>query len=174
MTTSILTSFLLMAALLASAVGQNTSPGLQQRPAGDPDGQHVTVIREGGKTVLPDDAYGLYRFSDHENAFGEGLQINEQFGEVSGYLTIPDGKGSHARFSSYFLTRVTGGNGHFAFVTRLVHGVSYSFDGHVQRGPGMSPAQDAFYVLDGTLNTLDQAGNTTQSRKITLNLTAQH
>jgi len=169
-----MTTIVLTAMLIAGAA-QADNPGLQHRPSTEPDGQHVAVVREAGsKTVLPEDAYGLYRFGDHENAFGEGLQINEQFGDVSGYLTIPDGKGSHARFSSYFLSQVTGGNGHFAFTTRQVHGVSYSFDGRAQRGPGMSPAQDAFYVLDGTLNTLDQAGNVTQSRKITLNLTAQH
>ena len=75
-----------------------SDPGLQHRPAGDPDSQHVTVVHEAGsKTVLPEDAYGLYRFSDHPSAFGEGLQIIEQFGDVSGYLTVPDGK-SRAKF----------------------------------------------------------------------------
>ena len=156
------------------APGQS-DPGLQHRPSGDPEGQHVTVVHEAGdKTVLPSDAYGLYRFSDHPNAFGEGLQINEQFGDVSGYLTITDGKGSHAKFSSYFLSQVTGGNSHFAFTTRAGHGVSYSFDGHVQRGPGMAPAQDGYYVLNGTLIAHDQAGNATQTRTVTFSLTAQH
>jgi len=152
-----------------------SDPGLQHRPAGDPEGQHVAVVHEAGdKTVLPEDAYGLYRFSDRPNSFGEGLQIIEQFGEVSGYLTITDGKGSHAKYLSYLLSSVTGGGSHFAFATRAVHGVSYSFDGHLQRGPGMAPAQEGYYVLNGTLTTRDQAGNTTQSRAITLSLTAQH
>jgi hypothetical protein len=164
---------MLISELIAGA-GQSGDPGLQHRPAGDPSGQHVAVVREGGKTVLPEDAYGLYKFSDHESAFGEGLQINEQFGDVTGYLTVPDGKGSRAKFSSYFLSEVTGGNSHFAFTTRQVHGVSYSFDGHVQRGPGMAPTQDGYYVLNGTLTTRDQAGNATQNRTVTLTLTALH
>jgi len=152
-----------------------SDPGLQHRPVGDPEGQRVAVVHEAGdKTVLPEDAYGLYRFSDHPNAFGEGLQIIEQFGEVSGYLTITDGRGSRAKYSSYLLSSVAGGGGHFAFATRAVHGVSYSFDGRVQRGPGMAPAQEGYYVLNGTLTARGQAGNPTQTRTITLSLTAQH
>jgi len=166
-------------AMLIQMPGQpgsaQSDPNLQHRPAADPEGQHVEVVREAGSlTVLPENAYGLYRFSDRPKAIGEGLQIIEQFGDVSGYLTITDGKGSHTLYSSYFLSSVAGGNSHFAFTTRAVHGVSYSFDGHVQRGPGMAPAQEGYYVLNGTLTTRDQAGGAIQSRTVTFSLTAQH
>ncbi|AXC11358.1 hypothetical protein ACPOL_2022 [Acidisarcina polymorpha] len=163
-----------LAALLSMGAGQVTSPNLQNRPAGQPPDQHVTVIKESGQPVLPEDGYGLYRFSDHENAFGEGLQITEQFDEVSGYLTIPDPKSGRGHYSSYFLSEVKGGNGHFSFTTRQVHGVFYSFDGQVKRGSGLSRAQDAFYVLAGTLSARDDAGNAVQTRHISMKLTAQH
>ena len=164
-------TILLAVAMLAS--GQAPSPGLQPRPSTDLGEQSVKVVKEGAGPVLPEDAYGLYRFSDHEGGFGEGLQINEQFDEITGYLTLPDPKGGKGRFSSYFLSQVSGGNGHFAFVTRQVHGVSYTFDGQLKRGSGLSRGQDAFYLLDGTLIAHDQAGNSTQSRNINLKLTAQ-
>jgi hypothetical protein len=169
-----MTTLVLLLALQAVDPGQTAPPGLQQRPAGVPDEQHVTVVREGGKTVLPEDAYGLYRFADKEGAFGEGLQINEQFGEVSGYFSVSAGKDSHGRMSTYFLSEVTGGGGHLSFSTRRVHGSWYSFDGRVTRGAGLTRAQDGFYQLEGALVLHDEANKTSQQRVVSLKLTALH
>ena len=87
---------------------------------------------EGGKTVLPEDAFGLYRYADREGEFGEGLQINDQFNEVSGYFSVSAGSKSHGKLLTYFLSEVEGGdptgNGHFAFTTRQVHGIWYTFE----------------------------------------------
>jgi len=118
-------SNLALATALATAFPAGAqNPGLQHRPAGAPADQSVKVTLEGGKAVLPDDAFGLYRYADRPGEFGEGLQINQQFGEVSGYLSVAAGRG---KLATYFLSEVTGGdatgNGHFAFATRQVHGV---------------------------------------------------
>jgi len=164
-----------LAFLTAFLAFQAGAPGLQQRPKGDPADQTVKVVREGGQTVLPEDAYGLYRFPNKDSGkasnFGEGVQINEQFGEINGYVTVP---GPKDKLSSYFLSEVKGGNGHFSFETRQVHGIWYSFDGHVERGSGATAADDGYYQMTGTLTTHDETAKTTQDRAVTLKLTGQH
>jgi len=44
-----------------------------------------------------------------------------------------------------------------------VHGVWYDFKGRVERGPGKSPGDEAYYLLKGTLiqNTTDANKKTT-------------
>jgi hypothetical protein len=166
------TALAFLTALLALQAG---SPGLQQRPKGEPADQLVKVVREGGQSVLPEDAYGLYRFPDKDSGkssnFGAGLQINEQFGEISGYITVPGGKNTMA---SYFLSEVKGGNGHFSFATRQVHGLWYSFEGHVEHGAGATAGDDGYYQMIGILTAHDETAKTTQDRAVTLKLTGQH
>jgi hypothetical protein len=176
MTITFTPTIALLIALVGTGVQQPETPGLQHRPAGAPEDQSVKVVLEGGKTVLPEDAFGLYRFADREGEFGEGLQINQQFGEVSGYFSITAGSKSRGKLLTYFLSEVEGGNGesHFSFTTRQVHGIWYSFDGKVSRGPGLNAAQDGFYMLDGALTTHDDVQKTTQNKTISLKLTAQH
>lgn len=153
---------------------QSEDPGLQHRPAGAPADQTVKVTLEGGKTVLPEDAVGLYRYADRQGEFGEGLQINQQFGEVTGYLSVSAGSKSHGKLLTYFLSEVTGGNaeGHFSFTTRQVHGIWYSFDGKAFRGTVANPTADGYYLMDGTLTTHDDVQKTTQNARISLKLTA--
>ncbi len=155
-------------ALLGGGVQQSENPGLQHRPAGAPEDHSVKVVLEGGKSVLPEEAFGLYRYADREGEFGEGLQINQQFGEISGYFSVSAGSKDHGKLLTYFLSEVQGGttsgDGHFSFTTRQVHGIWYSFDGKVSRGPGLNAAQDGFYLLDGTLTTHDDVKKTTQNK----------
>lgn len=168
----------LMIALLSGSGQQSGNPGLQHRPAGAPADQTVKVVLEGGKTVLPDDAFGLYRYADREGEFGEGLQINLQFGEVSGYFSVSAGSKSHGKLLTYFLSTVEGGdpsgNGHFSFTTRQVHGIWYTFDGKVFRGTAANAAADGYYLMDGTLTMHDDAQKTTQDKRISLKLTGMH
>lgn len=166
----------LMMTLSIGGAQQSENPGLQHRPAGAPDDQTVKVTLEGGKTVLPEDAVGLYRYADRQGEFGEGLQINQQFGEVTGYFSVSAGSKSHGKLLTYFLSEVKGGNaeGHFGFTTRQVHGVWYSFDGKVFRGTATDPTADGYYLMDGTLTTHDDLAKTTQDARISLKLTAMH
>lgn len=165
-----------LAAMLAFGAQQPESPGLQHRPAGAPADQTVKVTLEGGKTVLPEDAFGLYRYADRQGEFGEGLQINQQFGEVSGYFSVSAGSKGQGKLLTYFLSEVEGGNaeGHFRFTTRQVHGIWYTFDGKVFRGAASDAAQDGYYMMDGTLATHDDVQKTTQNKTISLKLTAMH
>ena len=72
MTMTFVPTLALTMALLSGAQ-QSENPGLQHRPAGAPADQSVKVTLEGGKTVLPEEAFGLYRYADREGEFGEGL-----------------------------------------------------------------------------------------------------
>ena len=176
MTTTLFPTLALTIALLG-AQQQPENPGLQHRPAGAPADQSVKVTLEGGKTVLPDDAFGLYRYADREGEFGEGLQINQQFGEVSGYFSVSPDRKATASCRHIFSARSreeTRGNGHFTFTTRQVHGVWYTFDGKVFRGTGATAAADGYYMMDGTLTTHDDVQKTTQNKTISLKLTAMH
>jgi hypothetical protein len=178
MTMTLLPTLALTMALLGGGAQQSETPGLQHRPAGAPADQSVKVTLEGGKTVIPDDAFGLYRYADREGEFGEGLQINQQFGEVSGYFSVSAGSKSHGKLQTYFLSEVEGGNpsgnGHFTFTTRQVHGVWYSFDGKVFRGTAANAAADGYYLMDGTLTTHDDVQKSAQNKTISLKLTAMH
>ena len=178
MTMILVPTLALTIALLGVGAQQSETPGLQHRPAGAPADQSVKVTLEGGKTVLPDDAFGLYRYADREGEFGEGLQINQQFGEVSGYFSVSAGSKSHGKLLTYFLSTVEGGdssgNGHFSFTTRQVHGIWYTFDGKVFRGTAANASEDGYYLMDGTLTTHDDVQKTTQNKTISLKLTAMH
>jgi hypothetical protein len=167
-----------MIALLGAGGQQPGNPALQHRPAGAPSDQTVKLVLDGGKTVLPDDAFGLYRYADREGEFGEGLQINQQFGEVSGYLSVSAGSKSHGKLLTYFLSEVEGGDpsgkGHFSFTTRQVHGIWYTFDGKVFRGKAAIATEDGYYLMDGTLTLHDDVQKTTQNTAIGLKLISVH
>jgi hypothetical protein len=165
-----------VAAMLAFTQQQPASPGLQHRAAAapPPEDQPVTVVHEPGRNILPDDAFGLYRFTAREGPFGEGLQINYQFDQISGYFSVSAGANTHGKVLTYFLSRVTGGDGKLTWETRQAHGISYSFEGKVTRGQGLTRAQDGFYLMDGTLTTHDDVEKTTQNRTVTFKLVGQH
>ncbi len=165
---------LLLAALLAGSPQQG--PPLLQPRTGSPADEHPTVVlRNHATRVLPEDASGLYRFGNQEAIIAEGVQIDEQFGDVTGYLTIKSSsdKGK-SPIVAYFFSRVEGGDGDFSFTTKAVHGLSYSFEGKIVRGPGASRAQDGFYLMTGELLAHDDTRQTSQRRTISLKLAAQH
>jgi len=163
-----------LAALSGAAPQQPASPSLQPRPKSAPDERPVVVLLNDAASILPEDASGLYRFGDKVSMLGEGIQIDEQFGDVTGYLTTKSAAEGGKTLVGYFFSRVEGGGGELNFTTKAVHGVWYSFEGKVVRGPGLSRAQDGFYLLEGVLIDHDDAGQTTQRQTISLKLTAQH
>ena len=167
--------FAVLIALSAAVAQQPASPSLQPRSKSPADERPVVVLLNHAASVLPEDASGLYRFGDKEGTLGEGIQIDEQFGDVTGYLTTRTSEGGgKGTLVGYFFTRIEGGGGELNFTTKAVHGVWYSFEGKVVRGPGMSRAQDGFYLLDGTLIAHDDTRQTTQRQTISLKLTALH
>src|SRR5271163_3501243 len=165
----------LLVAFLGAAPQQSASPSLQPRTKSPADERPMVVVLNHAASVLPDDASGLYRFGDKEGMLGEGIEIDEQFGDVTGYLTTKaSSEGGKGGLVGYFLSRIAGGGGELNFTTKAVHGVWYSFEGKVVRGRGLSRAQDGFYLLEGVLIAHDDARQTTQRQTISLKLTALH
>jgi hypothetical protein len=174
-----LTSSILLTALLVGSAQQSSAPpGLQPRPSTEQDDHPTVVLRNNAKSVLPENGTGYYRFEEtgvgRGAELGEGVQLTEQFGDVTGYLTLkasPDG--GKPTLQSYFFNHIEGGGGDFSFTTKAVHGLWYSFEGKIERGPSDTPALEGYYQLTGTLITHNDTKGTTQQRKISLKRVGQ-
>jgi hypothetical protein len=104
---------------------------------------------------------GMYSFLKE----GEFVQITvEDEGRVTGFLSrYGDGESDKGAFlDHYFRSGKLEGN-KLAFTTETVHAVWFEFKGTVERGEGKSRADEAYYVLKGTLidNTSDGAKRVT-------------
>jgi hypothetical protein len=103
---------------------------------------------------------GMYSFLQE----GEFVQVTvEDQGHVTGFVSrYGDSEGDRGAFLEHFFkSGKLDGNG-LTFTTETVQGVSFEFRGTVERGDGKTRADDAYYVLKGTLveNTVDEAKKT--------------
>jgi hypothetical protein len=112
---------------------------------------------------------GMYSFLKE----GEFVQVTvEDEGRVTGFVSrYGDGTSDKGAFlDQYFRSGKLDGN-KITFTTETVHAVWFEFKGTVERGEGKNPADEAYYVLKGTLvvNTSDAAKkSTTHSQEVTL------
>jgi hypothetical protein len=100
---------------------------------------------------------GMYSFLKE----GEFVQITvEDKGRVTGFVSrYGDGQSDHGAFlDQYFRSGSLDGN-KLTFTTETVHAVWFEFQGVVERGEGKNPADEAYYVVKGTVtdNTTDAA-----------------
>jgi hypothetical protein len=151
---------LLFSWMHASALAQ---PG-QREPA-----QPKPAPQKENRPATPGAEYsGMYSFLRD----GELVQFTvEDRGHVIGFVSRyadPEGVGS---FLDHFFKSATLDGNKLAFTTEVVQGVSFEFRGMVKRGEGKSRADEAYYVLTGTLieNTVD-AAKKTSSRSIEVEL----
>jgi hypothetical protein len=101
-----------------------------------------------------DDVSGMYTFLQD----GEFVQISVQDARLTGFVSRY-AEGGRDQFLDHFFTDATI-NGHdLAFKTKVVHGVSYDFKGHLERGAGKTRVQEAYYVLRGTLTQYSTDAN---------------
>jgi len=92
---------------------------------------------------------GMYSFLKD----GEFVQLTvEDGGSITGYVSrYGDGDSDKGAFlDQFFKTGKLDGN-KLTFTTEVVHGVTFDFQGTVERGEGKNPGDEAFYVLKGTL-----------------------
>jgi hypothetical protein len=92
---------------------------------------------------------GMYSFLQE----GEFVQITvEEEGRVTGFVSrYGDGENDKGSFlDQYFRSGKVDGN-KLTFTTETLHGVWFEFRGTVERGTGKNPADEAYYVLKGTL-----------------------
>jgi hypothetical protein len=95
------------------------------------------------------DFSGMYSFQKE----GEFMQITlEDKGAVSGFISrFGDSENDKGTFLDQFIKSGTSNGKQLSFTTESVHGVSYTFEGAFDRGPGKKPEEDGYYVLRGTL-----------------------
>jgi len=108
---------------------------------------------------------GMYSFLKE----GEFVQVSVEEGDrVSGFISrYEDEDGQQGAFiDQFFKTAKLDGN-KLTFTTKTVHGVSFDFNGTVERGEGKNPGDEAYYVLKGTLteNSSDAENKVTSQKR---------
>jgi hypothetical protein len=96
-----------------------------------------------------DDYSGMYSFRRE----GEFVQVTvEDAGRVTGFISrYGNGESDQGAFLNQFFKQGKLEGNKLAFSTETVHGVWFDFKGTVERGPGKTTADEAYYVLKGTL-----------------------
>jgi hypothetical protein len=128
----------------------------------------ASLLRGQTSASVPFDVSGTYQFLQD----GESLQINIQGEALSGYINA-HGSGDTDRelILAFFLTTADWDGQKIRFKTKVVHGVSYVFEGHIERGPAKDPADEGYLLMVGTLtqtSTDDRYRPTTHPREIAL------
>jgi hypothetical protein len=130
------------------------------------DKDTVIVTNRHASTLLPEDASGEYLLGDSGNV----IEISLQSGQLDGYISkLGDLESDRGAPLTYFFTRAELHQRRLSFVTRRVHGVWYSFDGSIVRGPARTRKDAGYYLLEGELVEHNNAGmSQEQGRTVSL------
>ena len=142
-----------------------TEPALHHR--GDPStSDHPVVVKQGRKTsLIPDDASGEYMLGRP----GEVIEITLQFGDLSGYVSLQGDSDSDAGTPlTLFFDKTSLHGQDLSFTTRQIHGVWYSFQGTIARGPGKTRDADGYYLLIGDFIEHNSAHGSEMRRSVSL------
>lgn len=121
--------------------------------------------QDAGKTAETNkstpDYSGMYSFLQD----GEFVQLSvEDQGYVTGFVSrYSDQQGDRKGFVDHFFKQSKLDGKKLIFTTEIAQNVFYLFKGTIERGEGKKPADEAYYVLKGTLTqyTLDSSHKTT-------------
>ncbi|QNI32014.1 hypothetical protein H7849_23875 [Alloacidobacterium dinghuense] len=166
---SVVIVMLLLSPPLANAQSA-TQPALHHR--GDPSTtDHPIVVRQArANSVIPEDASGEYMLGHP----GELIQITMQFGGLSGYVSRQgDGESDSGTPLTFFFDQTSLLGQDLKFTTRQIHGIWYSFQGTIVRGPGRTHSDDGYYLLTGNLIEHDSAMKTESRRTVSLKSSRQ-
>jgi hypothetical protein len=114
-----------------------------------------------------EDYSGMYSFLKE----GEFIQITiEETGVVSGFISrFGDSESDKGLFLDQFFKSGKIEGHKMTFTTENVHGVWFTFEGNLERGPGKKPEDDAYFVVRGTLtrfSTDAEKKTVTQARRV--------
>jgi len=92
---------------------------------------------------------GMYSFLKD----GEFVQLTvEDDGSITGFISrYGDGDSDKGAFLDQFFKAGKLERNKLSFTTQMVHGVTFDFQGTVERGEGKNAGDEAYYVLKGTL-----------------------
>jgi hypothetical protein len=113
------------------------------------------------------DYSGMYTFLQD----GEFVQITvEDAGRVTGFVSrYGDSESDKGAFLDQFFKQGKLDGTKLTFTTDTVHGVWYDFKGTIDRGPGKTPSDEAYYIVKGTLTESHVDADkkvTTKSREV--------
>jgi len=95
-----------------------------------------------------EDISGMYSFLKE----GEFVQINLEKTGMTGYISrMGESESDQGVFLDQFFDKALIQGHEVSFTTKPLHSVWYEFKGKFERGPGKTRAEDAYYVLRGTL-----------------------
>jgi hypothetical protein len=102
------------------------------------------------------------------------IEIGLQPDRLSGYITRLGDRASDegTPLTFFFATSRLSGQ-RMTFITRQVHGVWWSFEGTIVRGPARTRDQQGYYLLEGQLVMHDSFSQTQQARMVSLPLGRQ-
>ena len=141
--------YLLAACLACAGLAAAQDPSLHKRSPQSPDAAAPPTAAT-GHTDLPPEAQGRYRWGRAGHAFDE-IEVYFEDGTLQGYLLEhmdPDPHASPVVFP--FATTHAEGSA-VAWTTRQVHGTTYSFTGHLERGLAAGPQLPGYYLMTGIL-----------------------
>lgn len=96
-----------------------------------------------------EDISGMYSFLKE----GEFVQINLDSDGVSGYISrLGEMESDRGEVLDQFFTKASIHGREVSFTTKPVHGIWFEFKGRFERGAAKTKAEDAFYILRGTLD----------------------
>jgi hypothetical protein len=108
---------------------------------------------------------GMYAFLQE----GEFVQITvEGQGRVTGFVSrYGDSESDRGVFLDHFFKSGTLDGNQLEFTTDTVHGVSFEFQGAIERGDGRNRGDEAYYILKGVLIETrgDDAKKTSSQRR---------
>jgi hypothetical protein len=115
-----------------------------------------------------EDYSGMYSFLRD----GEFVQLTiEDEGHVTGFVSrYGDTESDKGAFLDQFFKDGKLDGIKLSFTTTTVHGVWYEFKGTIERGPGKTLAEEAYYLLKGTLTEYRTDADqkvTSKSREVT-------
>src|SRR5437660_10109018 len=111
-----------------------------------------------------EDYSGMYAFLRD----GEFVQVTvEDAGRLTGFVSrYGDLESDRGAFLDQFFKQGKLDSNKLTFTTETVHGVWYEFKGTVERGAGKNPADEAYYVLKGTLTQYSTDANKKTSSRL--------
>ena len=144
-------------------------PVLHRRSVNQDYDELDTDTRSSGRTLLPADASGEYSLGS-----GGMVDVELQPDRLSGFITrLGDRESDEGTPLTFFFATSRLSGQQLAFTTRQVHGIWFSFEGTIVRGPARTRDQQGYYLLEGKLVLHDVATHTEQARMVSLPLARQ-
>ena len=158
-----------LAAAPLAAQTRTPDPVLHHRAYDQVDDDLDLGTRSTGRTLLPLDATGEYALGS-----SGAIDVELQADRLSGFITrLGDRESDEGTPLTFFFATGRLSGQQMAFTTRQVHGIWFSFEGTIVRGPARSRDQQGYYLLEGRLVMHDVGSQTEQARMVSLPLARQ-